>query len=162
MRHICVKLLLPMRLLATFFLTLSCLFYSFSQTNNTQLSLNNESKIIELLGQEKFDQMVSINPGYLKYLDARCEAFTIIDFSEEKFGYLKPLQTLVKRNPSNKSEGNLSVSPAEMVQEYNDGNFNILLYDFYYDKSEYTYYRIGDTGKIIMIYPVDQIIKNVD
>lgn len=118
----------------------------------------NESKLIEYLGQEKFDQLKANGSGYLKFLDARqSHGFAIMDYDAEKMSDFTVLNSVNKMNPNDKSVSQVSVDT--FLSEINSGTINYLLYKFEWDQNSYTYYRLGSSGKVLVIYPNDYITE---
>ena len=132
--------------------------YSFAQT------LQNESKIVEFLGQSEFDQMSQANPSYLEFLDAKCSyGFEIESMGPEKTSGFETLSSITYNDPNNKiTKSPTTVTPSEFVQMYEDGTLNFLMYEIRGDRSAMTYYVLGNTGKVLMVFPVDYISQKVN
>ena len=54
------------------------------------------------------------------------------------------------------------VSPEEFVTLYYEPEFNFLEYRLNFDRTNVTYHTLGNTGKVIMIMPVEQINEIVN
>lgn len=137
---------------------------SFSQ------SLENEAKIIEFLGQERYNQILESNPNYLKFLDVRCSfGFKIIDYVDEKMGNMTVIDYVAYRVDQGNGKDTTGLckkgvgkdfdTPEEFLNHYNEGTLNILKYYIQYDRFEINYYVLGTTGKVLVVYPVDYINK---
>ena len=123
---------------------------------------SNESYLIEYLGQSRFDQLSASNSQYLNFLDARCSfGFDVIDYfdEEEKMVDFVTLNEFPKKT---ETKNVLNVSAADFLSEIESGNFNFIMYLLQWDRKSITYYIIGDTGKILLIYPVNYINDKVN
>ena len=134
----------------------------------SQSSIENPIKLMEFLGQEKFDELLNSNPSYITFLDVKCSnLFAITELSPEKAQAYTTLNEIEKHiwEPNLKvGEGvhrkiTVSISPSQFLIELASSNFNILEYSFNQDRQENTYYVLGNTGKIIMIRPVSFITE---
>lgn len=147
-----------MRLLIFALTLLFCSSFSIAQT------LQNENEIVEYLGQSKFDQLSQSNPSYLKFLDAKCSfGFEIESMGSEKTSGFETLNTIKFNDPDNKiTKTPSTITASQFVQMYEDGSLNILMYEIVGDKSAMTYYVLGNTGKVLMVFPVDYIAQKVN
>ncbi|UKN01502.1 hypothetical protein K6119_17395 [Paracrocinitomix mangrovi] len=122
-------------------------------------TLNNEQFIVEYLGQTHFSELQNSNPSYLKFLDVRCsDGFKILDFVDEKMSDFSVINEIRVITDGDKSQKQM-VTAQQLVDDYADGSFNFIKYQLQYDRSEITYYVLGSTGKVIMIYPTEYINK---
>lgn len=129
-------------------------------------TLTNQDKISDFLGNDRFNDLLSSNPSYLTFLDARCSnGYKIIDMPLEKTTGMTVLNSIVYEEwlISEKSEeeirqtSEIELTPEEFVENSASPEFNILKYHFNFDKKEMVYYVLGATGKVIMIYPIEFI-----
>lgn len=124
--------------------------------------LEKQLQIEEFLGQPKFNELLSTNPSYLTFLDTRCSAgYKIVEMTKEKSGSFQLIEKIQKNSTMDSPVE--AVTAAEFVQAANDPSFNFLQYSFQFDRTEMTYYKLGSTGKVLMIFPVryiNQIIKS--
>lgn len=49
------------------------------------------------------------------------------------------------------------ITPEQFIADSETEEFNFLMYQFEFDRSEITYYILGKTGKVLMIQPVERI-----
>ncbi|MGB1031428.1 MAG: hypothetical protein ACPGWM_02380, partial [Flavobacteriales bacterium] len=49
-----------------------------------------------------------------------------------------------------------------LTEELLDGEFHFMLYNFPVKNDETLYYRIGDTGKILVIYSIQHTMKKIE
>lgn len=147
--------------------------FSFLTQIGFSQSFNHQDYLIEFLGQERFDRILASNPHYLSYLDVRCsEGFMIMDYVNEKMESMNipVINEFIKKTKQNGKDIDGTcvdgykkevLTPEEFLQHALNGTLNILAFDFDYDKSKVIYYRIGNTGKLIAIYPAEYIAKKV-
>ena len=149
-------------------LTIVGLIFSFRSIGQT---LENESKIIDYLGIEKYSTLVQKNPSYLKFLDTRySRGYYIMDYVEEKMSefpkvdiiYRFSLSDIIVNGKTCQQRVESKVSPEEFLNQSNQSDFNFLEFKFSFDRSSITYYTLGNTGKVILIMPVEQINKIVN
>ncbi len=145
--------------------TLSCVF-SYAQNSDSQ------SKILDILGQERFDNIQNSNPARIVYLEARLEeGYKIINNEGGKFDQVEKLDMIPFRIDVGDSKDTLGTckdgtgksydSAQEFLQKENSGTLNILKYKLKYDREKVVYYQLGSTGKVLMIFPVNHINKVV-
>ncbi len=136
------------------FIAIALSAISFSQ------NYSNESYLVEYLGQAKFDQLSQSGSQYLSFLDARCSyGYEVMDYVDEKMNDFEVLNEFPKKT---QTKDVINVSPGDFLAEIESGNFNFIMYLLNWDRSEITYYVIGNTGKVLMIYPVDHINEKVN
>ena len=120
--------------------------------------LVNQAQIVEFLGQTKFNELLSTNPSYLTFLDTRCSSgYKIIDMSKEKAAEFELIDKIQKNNMYTSPVE--AITAVEFVQAASSPNFNFLQYSFLFDSKEMTYYKLGSTGKVLMIFPVGYIAQ---
>jgi hypothetical protein len=134
----------------------------------SQSSFDNPVKLVDFLGQEKFDEILSSNPSYLTFLDVKCTSlYTVLDLPSEKTQSMTVLNEIEKRIwDTNVKTGdeilnkvkNL-ISTNQFIQELQSPNFNILEYTFAQDRSTDKYYVLGNSGKVIVIHSVNYITE---
>ena len=129
-------------------------------------NLENESEIKEYLGRFRFEQNQVSNPGYLTFLDARCSSgFKIVELASEKTEGMTVVQNVTYSEwvPSLKEEEkklnhiDVTITPEEFIENSNTSNFNFLKYHFQFDSKKMSYYVLGNTGMVLMIYPVEYV-----
>jgi hypothetical protein len=149
-------------------LSLVGLIFSFRSIGQT---LENESKIIDYLGIEKYSTLVQENPSYLKFLDTRySRGYYIMDYVEQKMSefpkveiiYRFSLSDIIVNGKTCQKRVESKVSPEEFVTLYYEPEFNFLEYRLNFDRTNVTYHTLGNTGKVIMIMPVEQINEIVN
>ena len=141
-----------------------CLFALVVTTNAFSQTIENQQKIVDYLGQEKFDELLSANPSYLKFLDVKCSnGFDIIEMAPEKSQNFSVLTEIEKIDPNQKySKTPNTISADEFVQLFENGNLNFLMYQLQGHKTQMTYFVLGNTGKVLMVYPTDYITQLVN
>lgn len=141
-----------------------CLFALVLSTGAFGQSLQNQQKIVDYLGQEKFDQIQSSNPSYLTFLDVKCsDGFDIIEMVPEKTQNFTVLNEIVVIDPNNKiTKTPTTVSADDFVQMFENGSLNFLMYQLQGHKTQMTYYVLGNTGKVLMVFPTDYITQRVN
>lgn len=134
----------------------------------SQSSIENPNKLMDFLGQEKFNELINSNPSYISFLDVKCSSlFAITELSSEKSQVYLTLNEIEKYiwEPNTKvGEGvhrkiAVIISPSQFLIELTSPDFNILEYSFKQDSQENKYYVLGNTGKVILIRPVSFITK---
>lgn len=132
---------------------------AFFGINAVAQNLSNSEFLIEYLGQEKFDQMSNVNPSYLEFLDAKCEhGYEITAMGAEKTAGFTVLNQIEVRDP-NKNSSPTTISVAEFIALDQQDELNILMYQITSDRSAMTYYVLGTTGKVLMLYPAEYIAE---
>jgi len=142
-------------------------FSTFSFAQN----LENENEIIEYLGMEKYTSVLHSNPAYLKFLDVRCsDGYIVMDYVEEKMNDFPVLETITHGEWITIEEDGKSslefvvtqVTSESFMLDYESENFNFLEYRFTFDSKDVVYHVLGNTGKVIMILPIEKINKIVN
>ena len=147
-------------------LVLFCCALSYAQ------NLENETKIIEVIGQEKYDQHLQSGSKYLKYLDVRIsDGYELLDIPAEKLLELEVINYLEYKidcdkykdgSCKDKTAGIASISTTEIIEQIQNGDFNIIKYTIRYDQTKPTYYRLGATEKVLLVRPAQEISKIVN
>lgn len=120
----------------------------------------NETKLIEYLGLNRYNSLVSSSSSYLKFLDARYSyGFEIIEYVQEKMNSF-PVLTTVDLTNSDKTKTTVSIET--FLDQINTNTINYLMYDLQWDRSKTTYYVLGNTGKVLMIHSVEYINEKVN
>lgn len=134
-------------------LTLAALIlsaFSFSQ------NIENQDKLIEKYGSNRYNEMMSTSPRLMEVLDYRISnGYVLIDEVPEKFATDPVKESFVKMISKTDKE---IIQPQELLNEINSGTFNILLYNFTQNKSEDTAYRIGE-DHVLLIRSVESITR---
>lgn len=143
----------------TFFISFISLLFVTSSLHSQNYSKNDQ--LLEYLGDEKYENVLLSNPSYLQYLNVRCEeGYHILDYVDEK---MSDFQVVIKIPKFNTVTQKLeAVSPEEFLLDLESEDFNFLKYKFQFERTKATYYIIGDSGKVIMIYPVEYISKIIN
>ena len=119
----------------------------YSQTTNTE-------KIIQFLGQEKYEDAAINNPGLIIYLEAKLQyGYKVVDFNPTRM----PNYSILLEVPS-KIYGNVSVD--EFLVHYEMDSFNFLNYQYPCKEDENLYFKLGNTGKAIIIYSNEFVNSN--
>lgn len=137
-----------MKLFITFFFSIVLSLSSFSQTSS------NTDKIIAFLGTERYNDALDNNPGLIIYLEAKLlYGYKVVDFNSERF----PAHTTLTEVPVKMQRDALPISVEEFVQIYESGNLNFLFYPFPCDADQTLYFKLGNTGKAIIIYSNERV-----
>lgn len=120
-------------------------------------NLQNEQKLIDHLGQERYDQLSSVNSPSLKFMDNRQEyGFEILEMESDK---LKDMVQINSFNFSNSDKSTFEMTPTELLEAAENGELNILKLRLDYHQSANSYYRIGNTNKVLVLKSVQSIAK---
>lgn len=125
---------------------------SFSSVFTYGQELKNKSKLIESIGQEKFQSSIQENPGKIKFLSAyESDGYSIEELPSDKKIEMKTLSEIpLKCDKENKSERRV-ISVKEFVQKSENNELNILLYDFQPDFSKIQMFKLVGTNKVLII-----------
>ena len=108
-------------------------------------SQNNHSKIIEAYGEQRFQELLSSNPGMIDILDAYVDrGLKLIDL-HDKYTAEKQITRVQIR-----SKNNESISVEEFVQLFDSEEFNPLHYSFFPSASVQVFV-LGSTNKVLII-----------
>lgn len=134
-----------------FFLTFSfSILFVFGQEGSTT------EKLVIFLGQERYNQNINSNPGLIENLSDRIEfGYEIIDYIPEKSADFKVIEEI----SSCKKNSSQSISPEQLIELHNSGDFIILNYDLPFSKSDNFYLKLGETGKAMIIYSQTEIAR---
>ncbi len=134
-------------------------------------NLKNESCIIEYLGGEKYSKFVLEHPDYLEFLDVRCsDGYHVIDYVEGKMDDFQVLETItygewvtIEDNGKSSLEFVVTqVTPESFVLDFESEDFNFLKYTFAFSRKDVVYHVLGNTGKVIMMIPIESINEIVN
>ena len=160
---------LPSRLCS--FLMFMVFFIGANLTLNAQSNpLVNQAKVADYLGDSRFNDLLESNSSYLDFLDMRCsKGYSIIDMALEKTVGMTGITSIdfeewsvpTKPDETISTKINHSLTAADFVTASSTSEFNFLKYHFQFDRSEITFYVLGETGKVIMIHPVEYINKQL-
>ena len=138
---------------------LLALALTFVGTAFTQI-YQHEQKLIEFLGQNRYDNLASKNSKYLDFLDARCAyGYELIEYADEK---MNDFQKITSVQLTNVDKTTTVIDCNQLVQSIQNGSFNILRLKLEYDRNSPTYYTLGNTGKVLMLHPTDHINKKMN
>lgn len=122
--------------------------------------VQNEQQIINFVGSERYAELQSENPSYLNFLDARISfGYQITDFDEDKRSTFKVLDEIPLLMPDKTV---IEVSATDFIAGMESGIYSILMVKLPWDQSMMTYYTLGSTGKVLMIYPVSYINEKMN
>ena len=142
-----------MKLFSIFFLLLCSLAV------NAQ-HLYYESKIIDFLGQSRFNQLQSNNSAYLKFLDIKCQyGYEIQTLPTEKLTDKEVLEAATFKKFCDKQADSScdndyllgKSSASEIISLIDAGNFNFLIYQFDSDPVKDKIYVLDSTGKVLIV-----------
>ena len=93
-------------------------------------------------------------------MNERCEmGFSILTLEEEKtIGFEKIYQVAL----SNIDKTETIVSIPDFIDMLESGTLNILLVKLAYDQSGFTYYILGESGKVLVLNSVESITKSLN
>jgi hypothetical protein len=63
---------------------------------------------------------------------------------------------------SNPDKTTSTVSVIDFIQMYEASSLNILQVQLAYSQSSYTYYRLGNTGKVLILHSSESITKSLN
>lgn len=129
-------------LIAAVAVMISCI--SFSQ--------NNTSKIVDVYGQEAYNEMQSTNPGMLELLDKYVDWGLEVVSSNEKYDQATLLQSIPLRSKSAES-----ITVSEFINAYNSPNFNPLQFELF-PSNEIQVYKLSGTNYALLIQTQNSIL----
>lgn len=134
-------------------LLLGSTLFSFAQT------IDNSDKLIEYLGQEKYDTYLSSQYDYLRLLDIRCDyGFEIYDNEAGKFDAFRKVEVF---KISHRDKTIDELTPEAFLALVSSPTFNIHLLRLRWDRVKSTYYRIGNTGKVLHLLSEGQLKRKL-
>lgn len=117
--------------------------------------INHEQKIIDFYGQDWYHEMETINPGILLVMDSYIDSgFVVQDIVDDKYLLFDPIEAVPVNDPSIGS-----VSVFEFLNDYNSGNFNPLIYQYYPGNAPQVY-RLKGVNKIILIQSQESLLNH--
>ncbi|MEX1193273.1 MAG: hypothetical protein WEA99_14980 [Brumimicrobium sp.] len=130
-------------------LTASIIFIMTLSNAITQ-DLENESKIKDFLGSQRFENSLKNNPGLLSYLDVKIkEGYAIENVNSNKKENFIEITSVTY----NLEEKGKKISSEEFLEHSKRPDFNILFYDFPMpEDGQNGYFHLKGTGKVISIY----------
>ena len=132
-----------MKFFVTLIASIGLISASFTQTST------NTEKIIAFLGTERYNDAFTNNTGLIVYLEAKLlYGYKIVDFNAERY----PNHTVLLEVPVKMQRETAPISVEEFVQIYESGNLNFLFYPFPCEAQQNLYFKLGNTGKAIIIY----------
>jgi hypothetical protein len=115
-------------------------------------------KIIQFLGNERYLIESESNPGLIKFLESKILfGFEVIDYNpakEKSFKNIESISLISKSSPG-------SISVEDFIDLYNKGTLNILLYNIPISDGTETYYKLGNTGKALIMRSVQYINSKI-
>ncbi|MBK7127759.1 MAG: hypothetical protein IPM74_15045 [Crocinitomicaceae bacterium] len=106
------------------------------------------SRVVDFLGSEKYQETLSSNPGLIKYLEAKLQfGFELTDKINEKSTGLKTLADI----PYSEFSKDGILSSVDFVNSFLAGSLNVLHIQLPADPNADNYYVIGSTGYILVV-----------
>jgi len=131
----------------TLLFSLLCLFTLIAGAQ----SIHVDSRLDAVYSEDYIDNLVENNPQKVKYLNWCLDnSYTIVYAGVDKCEQMPYLKHF---DPVNKIVG-------ENVENIDETNFNIFMYQFERQFDKKTYYRIGNTGKAIIFESNSKLTKN--
>lgn len=123
-------------------------------------NLSHKTQIIEHIGQDRYEMLTQNNSPSLNFMNERCEmGFSLLTLEEEKTAGFQKINQVTLSN-SDKTETTVSIE--DFIEMIENGTLNILLVKLAYDQSSFTYYKLGDSGKVLVLHSVESITKSVN
>lgn len=111
------------------------------------------SKIIEVYGQEFFDQTSTTNPGAIELFSKyNLHGFDIVD-SNPKYASEQSLSMVPLRSKTGDE-----VSVSDFLNDFNSSDFNMLEYGFYPNQTTQIF-NLAGSNKVILIYSQKTILS---
>lgn len=115
---------------------------SYSQTSE------NTDKLIEKYGEQRYTEMLTNSPKLISYLDYRLSnGYILLNTIDEKYQDL-PIKESFEKSIDKQTTS--IVQPQELVNEINNGTFNLLLFNFEQKKTEDVAIRVGQNHVLII------------
>ena len=122
--------------------------------------LSHKDQIIEHIGQDRFDRLTQNNSSYLDFMNERCEmGFSLLMLEDEKTEGFEKINEVILMN-SDKTETIVSIE--NFIEMLESGTLNILQVKLAYSQSSFTYYKLGNSGKVLVLNSVDSITKSLN
>ena len=119
--------------------------------------IQNQQKLVDYLGQERFQKLTQSNSPSLLFMDKRAShGYEIMTIEPEKLVDMNQVHEFVFSN-SDKSTYRLTAD--EFLTNSANGSLNILQLNLKYDPSSSTFYRIGNSDKVLVLKSVEFISK---
>ena len=120
-------------------------------------SIQNQQKLIDYLGQERFQKLTQANSPSLLFMDKRAShGYEIMTIEPEKLVDMNQVHEFVF---SNSDKSTYSLTADEFLTNSANGSLNILQLNLKYDPSSSTFYRIGNSDKVLVLKSVEFISK---
>ncbi|MEO9533000.1 MAG: hypothetical protein ABJG68_15710 [Crocinitomicaceae bacterium] len=122
--------------------------------------LSHKDKIIDHIGQDRFDKLSQNNSPSLLFMNERVEmGYSIVELEDEKSAGFEKLDQITF---SNLDKTSTNVSIVDFLEMHETGNLNILRVQLAYSQSGFTYYKLGNTGKVLVLHSVESITKSLN
>ncbi|PLX08624.1 MAG: hypothetical protein C0596_07155 [Marinilabiliales bacterium] len=110
-----------------------------------------DSRLDVAFSEDYLNDLLENSPHQLKYMNWYLDnSYSIVDAGLDKCEQMPYLKHL---DPVNKIIGS-------NVESVDEGNFNIYMYQIEREFDKNVYYRIGDTGKALVIYSHKKLANN--
>lgn len=129
------------------------LFVLFVLTTTALLSQTQyvDIRLSSVYSEEYLNNLQIDNPQKIEYLNWLLDnSYSIVDVDTEKLEHMSYLKHF---DPVNKILG-------DNVETLNQENINILMYSFQREYDRQSYYRIGNSGQVIVFESYTQLTKN--
>lgn len=121
------------------------LFVSFLSISQT---IENQDKLVEKFGQDRYNEMQTQNPNLLESLDFKIShGYVLIDNIPEKYETLPIKNSFEKHINKTTTE---TINSNQLISEIDSGTFNILLYNFPFSKNEDQVFRLNNSQALII------------
>lgn len=108
----------------------------------------NTDKLIEKYGENRYTEMIANNPDLIEYLDYRLSnGYVLLSSVAQKYQDL-PIKESFEKNIDKHTT--TIIEPQELINEINNGSFNLLLFNFEQKKTEDVVIRIGQNHVLII------------
>lgn len=120
--------------------------------------IKNQAKVKELLGEEAYSQNLAQNPGKIKYLSAfESDGYSIESLPSDKQLDTKTLIEIPLKCSKKGSKEKTSVTVEQFLKASSSDDFNILMYNLHADPNKVAVYKLGSTGKVLIIQSTKRI-----
>jgi hypothetical protein len=122
--------------------------------------LSHKNQIIDAIGQNRFERLEGSQSKSLLFMNERIEmGYSIMELAGEKTAGFDTINEVQVSNPDKTTS---TVSVTDFIQMYEASSLNILRVQLAYSQSSYTYYRLGNTGKVLILHSIESITKSLN